>query len=190
MENVVIHIGQPRLNHFHTEELTTKELNKYARKVKKAAKATKNPNAPVIPGSLQCRWCNAAPECKELRDFTNKTVGEEFDDLDSELLTVEELSEVLSHKELIISFLNKVEERITDLLKADEDVPGFEIGYSKTNRKWNENAEKFLVKKLGKDAFQKAPLITLGKAEKLLGKETINQHTIKPEGKIIAIKMK
>tara|TARA_R110000751_G_scaffold135849_2_gene238788 strand:- start:1193 stop:2224 length:1032 start_codon:yes stop_codon:yes gene_type:complete len=189
IKNVVIHIGQPRLNHFHTEELTTKELKAYAEIVKKAAKATEDPNAPAIPGELQCRWCKASSECKALRNFTNKIVGDEFEDLDADLLNMEELSEILSHKKLIGKFLDDVEERVTEFLVKGKDVPGFQTGYSKTNRKWDDDAEEFLTKELGKDAWQKI-LITLGKAEKLLGKEIVADHTVKPQGKIIAIKMK
>ena len=189
MKKVVIHIGQPRLNHFHLEELTTKELMDYAKIVKKAAKATEDPNAPAIPGELQCRWCRASSECKALRDFTNKIIGDEFDDLDADLLNMEELSEVLSHKKLIEKFLKDVEERIIEFLIKGEDIPGFQTGYSKTNRKWGNDAEEFLIKKLGEDAWQKS-LITLGKAEKLLGREIVAEHTVKPQGKIIPIKIK
>lgn len=189
MKEIVIHIGQPRLNHFHSEKLTVKELKEYAKIVKKAAKATEDPNAPAIPGELQCRWCLASPECKALRDFTNKTIGEEFDNLDADLLNPKELSEVLFHKKLIEKFLKDVEERVTEFLIKGENIPGFETGYSKTNRKWGNDAEEFLIKNLGDDAWQKS-LITLGKAEKLLGKEIIAEHTVKPQGKIIPIKIK
>ena len=189
IKNIVIHIGQPRLNHFHSEELTTKELLDYAKIVKKAAKATEDPNAPAIPGELQCRWCKASPECKALRDFTNKTIGDEFENLDAEILDKWELSEILFHKKLIEKFLKDVEERVTEYLIEGIDIPGFQTSYSKTNRKWGDDAEEFLIKKLGKDAWQKS-LITLGKAEKLLGKEIVEEHTVKPQGKIIAIKMK
>ena len=79
--------------------------------------------------------------------------------------------------------------KLAPSLVKGKDVPGFQTGYSKTNRKWDDDAEEFLTKELGKDAWQKI-LITLGKAEKLLGKEIVADHTVKPQGKIIAIKMK
>lgn len=187
IEKVVIHIVQPRMNHFHTEELTTKELMSFAKEVKKAAKATEDPNAPLVPGETQCRWCRANAECKALRDFTNETIGGEFEDLNAELLTLDELSDILLQKKLIEKFLKDVEERVTDILIAGEEVPGFQIGYGRSNRKWGDDAEEFLIEHLGEDAFQKS-LITLGKAEKLLTKELVNRHTIKPQGKQIAVK--
>lgn len=187
IEEVVIHIGQPRMNHFHTEELTAKELMKYAKQVKKAAKATEDFDAPVVPGEIQCRWCKANADCKALRDFTNKTIGSEFDDLDSELLTADELSHILSNKKLIERFLERVEARVMDMLEGDEEVPGFEIGFGRANRKWTEDAEDFLLKELGDDAYTKS-LITLTKAEKILGKEAIAEHIFKPQGKMIVVK--
>lgn len=186
IEKIVIHICQPRMNHLETEELTKKELMKFARQVKIAAKKTQDPDAPLIPGETQCRWCKANAECKALKDFTYETISEEFEDLDTKLMPLKELSKVLMQKKLIEKFLKDVEDRVTEILIEGSNVPGFQIGFGRSNRKWDDNAEEFLIEKLGKDAFQKS-LITLAKAEKLLGKDTVAKYTIKPQGKIIAI---
>lgn len=188
LKKIVIHICQPRMNHLETEELTNKELMKFARQVKIAAKKTQDPDAPLIPGEIQCRWCKANAECKALKDFTYETISEEFEDLDTKLMTLKELSKVLMQKKLIEKFLKDIEERVTEILVKGNNVPGFQIGFSRSNRKWDDNAEEFLIEQLGKDAFQKS-LITLAKAEKLLGKDTVAKYTIKPQGKIIAIQL-
>lgn len=186
IKKVVIHIGQPRINHFDKEELTAKELMNFAKKVKVAARRTEEFDAPLVPGEEQCRWCRANAECTALRDFTFETISQEFEDLDTELMTADELSDILMQKKLIESFLKNVEERVTELLIEGDDVPGFEIGFGRSNRKWDDTAEEFLVEQLGKDAYQKS-LITLSKAEKLLDKNLIAKHTVKPQGKIIAV---
>ena len=186
IEKIIIHICQPRMNHLETEKLTNKELMKFARQIKIAAKKTQDPDAPLIPGEIQCRWCKANAECKALKDFTYETISEEFEDLDIKLMTLKELSKILMQKKLIEKFLKDVEERITDVLIKGSNVPGFQIGFGRSNRKWDDNAEEFLIEKLGKDAFQKS-LITLAKAEKLLGKDIVAKYTVKPQGKIIPI---
>ena len=62
----VLHIVQPRTGNYGRWELSPDELAERAREMSVAARAALEPDAPRIPGEVQCRFCLAAGNCPAL----------------------------------------------------------------------------------------------------------------------------
>lgn len=189
VSSFVLHIFQPRRNHFDEWEISIEDLLIWADTVKEAANNIKTDNVTFNPGEKQCQWCQHKPNCKALQEFTEKVISAEFDDLD-ELPTPETVNHtvVLKHKALIESWLKAVEQTVFEKLNNGEKVDGFKLVKGRSVRKWGSEQEviKTLTPELGDDLYIKK-LLTAPQAEKLIGKGKFNENyadlVIKPEGK-------
>ena len=182
--DIHIHIGQPRLDHFDTWVIDYEELERRLDRIKQAAAATEDPDAPMVPGESQCRWCKASANCPALYELTSDATAELFDDLsEPDSLDSERLSELLRHKKLIEGYLSDIAAEAQRRLESGDTVPGFKLVRANTNRKWGDKAEKALTKALGDAAYERK-LIAIGKAEKLLGKDEVDGYTVRPEGAV------
>lgn len=63
VQEVKINVVQPRLtgkkDRIKSDTMSALDLLDFAGEVKQAAEATRKPDAPVVPGVEQCRWCPA-----------------------------------------------------------------------------------------------------------------------------------
>jgi len=166
----------------------------YAQWFKEQYEATLEPDAPLVPGEVQCRWCRAKNNCSALLKLTYDTVAKEFDDMtfdvkDTEGLSVDELAKVMERKALIISFLNAAENRAVEMEMNGVDVPGFKVVEGRSLRSWSDEE----VVKSTLDLMQykteeiyTMKLISPAQAEKLVGKKKfgeLNELVVKPPGK-------
>lgn len=186
-KEVCVHICQPRKDSFTSWTISVKDLLKFADWVQERAQLALSDDAPRIAGHKQCEWCRAAKSCDALKKFNEQMIGAEFDDLDdesceldSQTITDDDRTRILNSKDLIIKFLNEVEKDVYKRLMDGQDFEGFKLIAGRSNRKFTDNAEKFLVKKLGKKGAYKTSLIGIGEAEKQLGKEDMSKITYKP----------
>ena len=181
----VLHIIQPRLNHFSSWEISQSNLDKFANWVEERADLALSGKGNRVPGEKQCKWCRAKGDCKALSDFTESLITGEFedlDDLDADILSEDKKKAILDNKKLIETFLKAVEASVFDQIERGESFKGFKLVEGRSIRKWNDKAEHKLISRLGSDAYSRK-LIGIGEAEKKLGKEFIAELTIKPEGK-------
>jgi hypothetical protein len=65
-EIVELCIYQPRARASSSTLMTPAQLEEFRAQVRKAADATREPDAPVVPGPHQCRWCPAAQKSAPL----------------------------------------------------------------------------------------------------------------------------
>lgn len=154
--------------------------------IKRDAKATRDPNAPRIPGPIQCQFCAAAKLnlCKERAQFILKTAGAKFDALEDgyvtgeapdlyegRALTPEQRAQVLLHKGMIEKFLEQLHvEAIADA-EAGRPTPGQKLVDGRRGaRKWRDEAkaEILLRASVGVRAF-KTSMISPTQTEELLG---------------------
>ncbi len=79
-------------------------------------------------------------------------------------------------------YVKSVEEHIKNKLEQGSFL-NYALRPKLSNRKWNDDAYDYLVENLNEEAFEvNKKLITITKAEKLLGKEEVNKLTIREEG--------
>jgi hypothetical protein len=183
-DSVRIHIVQPRLSNFSYWDISIKDLVKFGKWVAERAELALSDNAPRVPGEKQCQWCAAKDNCKALYDFTSDIISADFDDLDNidpNIMTHEHKKRLLDCQSLIESFLSANKDSVYNDLLEGKKFKGYKIVEGRANRKWIDEAEDILFKKLGVQAHKKT-LIGLGVAEKLLSKKQVDELTIKPTG--------
>ena len=65
-KTVTMAVHQPRMDHYDEEALSVEELLSFGEEVKAASAAADDPDAPLVPGEDQCRWCKGKPTCPAL----------------------------------------------------------------------------------------------------------------------------
>lgn len=91
VEEIHLHILQPRLHHFDEHVLTRKELEARVELIRKASKEiafTPGEMLTAVPGEKQCKFCKRAATCDERTDFTLKLITDTFTDLDKGFIQV------------------------------------------------------------------------------------------------------
>ena len=187
IEHVHIHIVQPRKDHIDDWCVSVPALMEWAEWVSGRATKALSGEGERVPGESQCRFCKAAATCPALLDYMHNVVGQDFDNLDSDALTDEQLLDVLDAKPLIVKFLEAVESHAKEKLESGQSFPGYKLVAGRSVRQWGDEyeAERKLIDMLGDDAHERK-LLTPAKAEKALGKNKaadLQKLIVKPEGK-------
>ena len=191
IEDVVISIVQPRLDHISEWKINTRALLKWAELAKQRAEATLEPDAPRLPGEKQCRFCKAKATCEALLKHTEEALLTRFDDLDNmpkaNTLTEQQMRVALDAKPLIEGWLGAIEKLVRDRLDDGDEFPGYKLVEGRSNRKWADEreAEAKLIAMLNDKAFTKPKIISPAQAEKALGKTRaveIRDLIVKPQG--------
>ena len=187
-----LHIVQPAIYNFDSWDISYKKLIAKGRWIEEQAKLTMVDKPIRRPGESQCKWCQNNPICGELKTYMDNLIGNEFDkmeNIDHTNDTLDHLVNILNNKGLITQYLSNIEGYLLSLASAGlEDLTplGYKLVEAKTQRKYNENAEKILKKFLGDKAYKPAQLIGITDATKLLGKNKneIDKITVKPKGSL------
>lgn len=91
IEEIELHILQPRLNHFDCWKLSIAEMNERIEQIRQVSKRIlAGPEGlTAVPGEKQCKFCKASATCKERTDFTLQLITDTFTDLDKGFIKVE-----------------------------------------------------------------------------------------------------
>lgn len=192
-DTVRMTIIQPRLNHVSTEELSLEDLRKWGEEVVKpaAALALDEDQAPVKCGDW-CRWCPAKAVCRARAEEQLKLAQKEF--ADPELLTPEEIGDVLARGEALKKWVADVEEYVYARALAGEHIDGWKLVAGRSVRKYSDELK--VAETLQKAGFPEAmlyerKLLGITAMEKLVGKkkfaETLGDLIVKPEGKPVLV---
>jgi hypothetical protein len=173
IHTVTVHIVQPRLNNYSEWALTKDELLKWGERIKQAADAALEDDAPRTPGEKQCQWCKAKAKCPALMQLTEKVLMSDFEHISSSPreLSDAQLKLALDTKKLITAWLDAVEDIVKERIENNQTFEGYKIVEGRSNRTWSneDDAQEKLVSVL-KDEMYETKFISVAKAEKLLGK--------------------
>lgn len=91
IEEIELHILQPRLNHFDVWRMSVDEMNERIEEIRQTSnRILAGPKGlKAIPGEKQCRFCKASATCKERTEHTLELIVGEFVDLDKGFVKVE-----------------------------------------------------------------------------------------------------
>lgn len=92
VEEIELHILQPRMQHFDEAKLTRAELDARIDLIRAASKRiafSKAEDLPAVPGEKQCKFCKRAATCDERTEHTLELVVGGFVDLDKGFIKVE-----------------------------------------------------------------------------------------------------
>ena len=194
IDEIVIGIYQPRLNHFPEWTITRDELLAFGETVKIASAAALKPGAAFNAGEKQCGWCLNKGNCRALADYQNQLIGSQFDTLDLidkvDTLTLAEIGEkILPNLKLLEQWTKAVQHRAYEALEQGLDVPGYKMVEGRSLRRWSNEKEvsKKLEASLDEDDVWQRKLVTVAQAEKLIGKkefvELFADDVSRPTGK-------
>ena len=149
------------------------------------ARATDNPDAPLVPGESQCKFCRAKGSCSALASNVMKEVGIMFQPVVTETLDVaqqsadkdpatmddQQIRQIMEAAPLMRQLLEAVEKEAMRRLEAGQAIPGLKLVHGRGSRAWalpeEEMAEKLVKMGIPKTAIYETKLVSPAKAEKL-----------------------
>jgi len=192
-QEVRMTIVQPKLalkgmNPITTSTVTTKSLLDRVSLLGQQARATEAPDAPLVPGESQCKYCRAKGSCAALAGNVMKEVGIMFQpvtqtldiaqqsaDKDPTAMSDDQLRQIMEAAPLMRQLLDGVEEESLRRLKAGQAVPGLKLVHGRGSRAWSlpeeQMAEKLVKMGIPKTAIYETTLVSPSKAEKLTWKK-------------------
>lgn len=183
-KNFLLVIDQPRAAGGGGEwEVHLDDLCEFGITLQAAYHKAHEPDAPLVPGEKQCKFCPIKDECPALAAFAMEAMLLKFDDLDDadiapprrEMLNAAQRAHVAASQDLIRAWLSSVSGRVLEDALAGQPTPGLKaVSGRKGPRAWRDEkaARKFLLERLDRGTIQTAPkLITPTAAEELLKKK-------------------
>jgi hypothetical protein len=149
------------------------------------AAATDKPDAPLVPGESQCKFCRAKGSCAALAGNVMKEVGIMFQPVVTETLDVAQQSadkdpaqmddaqirQIMEAAPLMRQLLEAVEKEAMRRMESGISIPGLKLVNGRGSRAWAlpeaEMAEKLVKMGIPKTAIYETKLVTPAKAEKL-----------------------
>ena len=190
--NIVrITIVQPRINNISTWEISVDDLLKWANdELKPRAELAFKGLGELTPGEW-CKFCSVKNKCRALYEEQLKIAQYEFQD--PELLSDEEISDVLARAPQFIEWVNSIVDYAQKRAIENNKIwPGFKLVSGRSNRKWAD--EDKVVEAIfsrfpdaTEDQVFNTKLKTISDIEKTFGKkrvtEILNDVIVKPQGK-------
>lgn len=191
IEVVKITIIQPRINNISTWEISVDELLDWANSVlKPRAEMAFRGEGELAVGDW-CKFCSVKNRCRALYEEQLKLAKYEFQD--PELLTDEEISDILTRAPQLVEWINSITEYAQRrAIENDKIWPGFKLVAGISKRKWAD--ENTVVEAIfsrfpeaTEDQVFNTKLRTISDLEKTFGKkrvaEVLSDVIIKPQGK-------
>ena len=185
IEKVRMTIYQPRLGNVSTFEITKEDLFKWADEVLvPAAKLAFKGEGEFSCGEW-CTFCKAKSTCRERAKFNTMLAQMEFKE--PPVLTDEEVVEVLTKVDGLISWANDVKEYAFQEALKGKKWDGFKLVEGRATRKYtDEEKVASVVEKAGFNPYEKK-VVGITEMQKRLGKskflEIVEPYIYKPEGK-------
>ena len=181
-----------------SHEVTVAEmLAKIPQMVVEAA-ATDAPDAPLVPGDKQCKFCRAKGSCSALVGQTMKEVGIMFQPVvqvmdvaqqaankDPNSMTDAEIARIVEAAPLVRQMIEATEEEALRRMKAGAVIPGLKLVNGRGSRNWSlpedQIADKLIKMGVPKGAVYETKLVSPAKAEKLTWEATKAGEKVKKQ---------
>jgi len=151
-----------------------------ARDIVVQAAATDRPDAPLVPGEKQCRYCAHRGACSALANKALEVVDRvdivsSAASKDPTTMPDEQIVQIMEAAPLMRQLLEAVEKEAERRLKAGVSLPGLKMVNGRGTRSWklsdDEMAEKLVKLGIPKGAIYETKLVSPAKAEKLTWKK-------------------
>ena len=188
-------IIQPKLamrgmNAISSHDVSVAELLANMGTIIKQAAATDQPDAPLVPGESQCKFCRAKGSCSALASNVMKEVGIMFQPVVSNTLDIAQqsankepstmddaqIAQIMEAAPLMRQLLEGVEKEALRRLKAGQSIAGLKLVNGRGSRAWSLTEEEIATRliKMGvpKGEVYETKLVSPAKAEKLTWEKT------------------
>lgn len=188
VDDVEITIVQPRMLHpdgvIRSEVLTVAELMEFAVELMDAARATQDPDAPLVAGD-HCKFCPAAGLCPAQREHALAVAqhefaieGNDFVPPAPETIPIEQLAAMARKFHILRDWMSDSEAVLRAKLERGEEVPGYKLVEKRPIRRWTDEfqVENLLVNAGHEnDEIFDMDLKSPAQIEKLLGKKKFRE---------------
>lgn len=183
---VILTVIQPKLGLKGGEVIRSVEypiarvLGEVVETIVAQAAATDAPDAPLVPGEKQCRYCAHRGACSALATQALQVVDRvdlsvSAADKDPTTMTDDQIVQIMEAAPLMRQLLDGVEKEAQRRLESGVPMPGLKLVNGRTSRSWrlgeDEMAEKLVKLGIPKGAIYETRLISPAKAEKLTWKK-------------------
>lgn len=199
IENVVLHIAQPRIHHFDSYATTLADIRAWMMAtVAPAAKLTQEHRPPFKAGDW-CRFCKLRATCMVKASYVIEAVTGEFDDLDAAIdrdplavgtLSNDQIARILPKLPGVESWCKALKAHAATEIAHGRAVGDYKLVEGRSNRAWGAGpaAVRAAVVAAGVDPevlYAPAELLSPTQAEKVLGKNktVLKPLIVKPPGK-------
>lgn len=145
------------------------------------AAATDDPDAPLVPGEIQCRYCPAKGSCSAKVEHVMEKMGlksnnaldmvDQAANKDPASMSNDDLSKIMLAAPMIRQLLENTEEETKRRMEAGQSFPDLKLVNGRGSRKWafsdDEMAEKLVKMGIPKSSVYETKLVSPAKAEKL-----------------------
>ena len=190
IDKVKMTIYQPRKANISMDEISRDELYVWAETVLKPAAEEADRGDGEFHAGNWCRFCKARHICRE-RAKENLMLAA-YDFADPPLLDDEEITEILSKVDRLISWANDIKEYALQEAVAGKEWNGWKLVEGRSSRKYiNEKQVAEAAEEAGFTPYSKH-LLSITEMEKMMGKKKFNEIlgklVIKPIGKPCLVK--
>ena len=201
-DTVTMVVHQPRLNHVGEYSIPVEQLLAFGDDVRNAADKVRSPDADLVPGEKQCKFCKAKATCPALRAEMAEVVGgaadlSDFADLVPQEITSETsdnyLPVAMSKVEVVEQWCKAVRAETERRLLAGQPVTGYKLVQGRAgNRDWKDpKAVEEMMKKtfrMRDDQVYDLKLISPTKAEKVFKENpkrwaNLQEQIVRSDGK-------
>jgi hypothetical protein len=148
------------------------------------AAATDKPDAPLVPGDSQCKFCRAKGSCAALASNVMKEMGVMFQPVtqlpdvaqqsankDPSTMDDAQIAQIMEAAPLMRQLLEAVEKEALRRMESGQIIPGLKLVNGRGSRAWalpeDQMAEKLIKMGIPKTAVYETKLVSPAKAEKL-----------------------
>lgn len=191
IDEIEVNIYQPRTDNISQWKISAKDLLHWAEtELREKAKLAFEGKGEFNPGKA-CTFCKAKVKCRALAEYNLELAKMEF--ANPELLTDEELVEILEKKKQFESWMDAVAGYALQTALSGKEWPGYKVVEGRSVRRYKSDelvAEK--LKANGHTDIYKAPALWgLGELEKRIGKpvfkELVEPLLVKPPGSPVLV---
>lgn len=197
IENVVIHVFQPRMANIACCSYSLEELKVHENNIFKQAAITLTPTAQFKPSEHTCHFCAFKPQCGALEKHLTEVLSPYFTNLEeSKLITDEKMRRVLDNKKLIIGWIKEIETHVLTILQTGGSFKGYKVVKGKGSKSWGSIEN--LLALLQNEAYEQK-ILSPAKFKKFVNKhkgkvnlervKTVERDIIRQEGKEILVPM-
>ena len=176
-------IVQPKLELKGMDPITSDEVSwdsmiLFREELRRYAEETDAPDAPLVPGEAQCKWCSHKGACNVMVNQALEESGISFDDVSKQAadkepteMSDDQIREIVESAPLIRQMLEGVEKEALRRMESGKTVPGLKLVRGQGRRKWaldeEEMADKLKRMGIPKAIIYPQKLISPAQAEKV-----------------------
>lgn len=175
------------LNPITSHDVKVTDLLSNVGKIVAEAALTDRPDAPLVPGEAQCKYCPAKGGCSALASNVMEEIGIMFKpvaqaapmdlaqqsaDKDPATMDDQQIRQILEAAPLLRQMLDGVEKEAQRRLEAGQPIPGLKLVNGRGSRAWalpeEEMADKLVKMGIPKSSIYVTKLVSPAQAEKLV----------------------